>query len=456
MTTESPKPAPAAPPPAAAGAGGPKKPADKPVLAAKAKGYSARYSFVGFVVTLFLIYQAVRLPWTMWEWYTPHLPLKITVVDKTVPHGNYREHSALFWTLNHLRTSPDGLGGHSEWIDSRDYIGWHPRRADGLHQPFGQNLQDIHVYGKDVLYLADAYGVYRDDVVPLAGNETYAENEPDYSPVVFGGYDEKEVDVIEKHVADGGNLVGEFAVFSDPTVGAARTRLEHLFKTHWTGWVTRRFNELSDKLEVPGWARRHYEKQYGRKWDFTGPGWIVAHEDTRIDILEEPDAIATDGLRLEVLKPDDPLMQGVYTNVPYNFWADIVELETDAELLAHYRWKITDKGASQLIKLGIPHVTIPAVIRAGGGPRAPRKPLIIYFCGDWADNDVSRGPFNAYGWESYKQLWRLSEHYPDVRAFFYEFYVPLMRNVVQHVPYRGTVELDRTPIDWKQWREPVE
>jgi hypothetical protein len=40
------------------------------------------------------------------RWYLKaESPWRVAVVDKTVPHANYREHGALFWVLRHEKIS---------------------------------------------------------------------------------------------------------------------------------------------------------------------------------------------------------------------------------------------------------------------------------------------------------------------------------------------------------------
>ena len=40
-------------------------------------------------------------------WYSqPTLPLKLSLVDYTVPYDNYAEHSASIWAFNHLKLTP--------------------------------------------------------------------------------------------------------------------------------------------------------------------------------------------------------------------------------------------------------------------------------------------------------------------------------------------------------------
>ncbi len=59
------------------------------------------------------------------RWYMkPDSAWRVRVVDKTVPHVNYREHAALFWVLRHEKAATPQ--GRRDWDLHEDYVGFYP------------------------------------------------------------------------------------------------------------------------------------------------------------------------------------------------------------------------------------------------------------------------------------------------------------------------------------------
>ncbi len=92
------------------------------------------------------------------RWYLkPESPWRVRVLDKTVPHPDYREHAALFWVLRHEKAAtPQGA---RNWDLRRDYVGYYPVVNDGEQRGQGRELRAEDLAATDLLYLADAYGV---------------------------------------------------------------------------------------------------------------------------------------------------------------------------------------------------------------------------------------------------------------------------------------------------------
>lgn len=384
------------------------------------RGVLATFGSLLIIIPLILLATA---PLTLWavqddsEW-------RPTVVDKTVPHPNYREHAGLYWMLNHTRVpTPDG----SElWRDAENYVGWYPEEEgpDGraLHTPLTRD----HLVASNMLYIADSYGVYRDDFRYGSDEETHL----DYSAKIWGGFDLTEVQIIEDFVGAGGALIAEFNTFASPTEGSARARLETLLGVRWTEWSGRFFIDLSDQEEVPTWAYRHWLRHHGRIWDFEGPGFIFAHEDTRIFVLQTGPDVTDRGLRIVDIKEDDPLMDGVRSGAPFHYWFDVNEVQAGAEALATYRIDATSRGAATMAAWGVP-LEFPAMVRASDSP------MILYFCGDFSDNELDRGPSFVLGWPEFRGLGRFAERRRDQNAFFWWVYVPTLENVFRDTSPRA-------------------
>ncbi|MGE3728024.1 MAG: hypothetical protein AB7I41_20885, partial [Candidatus Sericytochromatia bacterium] len=217
-------------------------------------------------------------PSVHWAWQ-PTLPLHLTIVDKTVPERSFREHVALIWSLNHFKVPhPEGR----KWNKEVDYRGYTPEEPISKTPAKAEDLMAQDLKGKDLLFVADTYGVYRQDKA-----EARREKAPDYSPKIYGGFDEREVGLIENFVGEGKALIAEFNTFASPTKGPARQRLEKLLGLDWTEWSGRFFADLSHPTEIPAWARRNWKKQSGKDWAFQGPGFLFVHENSRVVVLEE-------------------------------------------------------------------------------------------------------------------------------------------------------------------------
>ena len=79
------------------------------------------YRIFIFVIVLSSPIWMSRAIWIL----SPSLPLKVKVVDYTVPYDNYAEHNALFWGFNHLKLqSPQGP--RQEWNHHNHYVGPRP------------------------------------------------------------------------------------------------------------------------------------------------------------------------------------------------------------------------------------------------------------------------------------------------------------------------------------------
>lgn len=381
--------------------------------------------------TLVLALAAVCLTAPGWLWWlAPENPLVIRVVDKTVPHPNYREHAGLHWVLSHAKTTPmdpiNMLAGQRPWLPSEDYVGFHPEELDERGHPMQRLLLDHHLDGVELLYLADVYGVYVDDFPPdhILGRAVGAfDTHLDYSKKIFGGIEVEEVERVEKFVAEGGHLISEFNTFASPSHGEARRRMEALLRVTWTGWAGRWFEDLGSEDDVPEWARRHWREHYDEEWTWEGPGWLVAHEDTRLFVLAEDQHV--DASALCIIEPDrrDPLMRGTVGRVPFYYWFDVVEPHKYTEVLATYEFKVNDEGAEIMRGFGVPE-RFPAVVKSSD------KPLRVYFAGDFSDLEYDPGFYGLAGVGLVQTFGMWSEYTQDQRAFFWRFYLPMVRNAV--------------------------
>ena len=370
---------------------------------------------MGIVILTLLVSFRPGVPTAAW-FVEKDNPVRIRVVDKTVPHPNYREHAALFWVLNHEKTQPPDF--ERPWTLDRDYVGYYPdpdEKCYGSYIP----LDEDYLTEIDLLYIADAYGVYTLDMVGCSELKAAL----DYSKVIKGGFTLDEVKVIEAFAERGGMVIGEFNTFASPTHGEPRERLENLFGVRWTRWAGRYFEELSSIDDVPVWARRNWLKQYGVPWRFKGPGFLLVHEDERLFVLESPSEAAVEGMKIRNLEMFDQVLMGTKNDTPFLYWFDIVEALPETEVLAEYELEVTAKGLRELRKFGVP-ARFPAVSRVS------RSPLRVYLAGDMSDARVPVAPYYWADWFKAVRTALIKSDDEYQRVFMWESYFPLEANLL--------------------------
>jgi len=370
----------------------------------------------GGVVTIVALASLAAIPFLIWALKSDHV-LNILIVDKTVPDTNYREHATLIWTLNHLKAVPAGLS--RPWKIERDYVGTDPTKTDENGAPVSKRLSLDDLSPHNLVMLIDSYGVYRDDLTDKKP-EGWS---PDYSEYLVGGFDSREAEALRQYVRNGGCLSGEFSTFASPTHGAARKQLEKLFGVAWTEWSGRYFKDLADISEVPAWTRRHYKKQYGQEWDFRGAGWVFANEDTRVTVLKSGEDTFARELEIVIARADDPLMEDVQDRTPYYYIFDIVKPAAGTEVLANYRFLLTESGRKKLADNHIP-AGFPAIIVAS------RAPLVVYAAGDFSDTFMNPGIYFVSGKNTLMQMVSDYSLRKSQASFFWGFYVPYTSNIL--------------------------
>jgi len=375
-----------------------------------------------FMLVLLGLLSLVALvsPYLIWR-QRPHLPLQVLIVDKSVPDTTYREHAALTWVLNHFKVpAPDG---QPAWDSSRHYLGFHPAELPEAPQAGrSERLQANDLAGRDLVCIADTYGVYQQDFLMAEAKPPLT---PDFSPKIDGGLDAAEVQALQAYVTQGGALWAEFNTFASPTQGAERAQLEALLGLRWTGWSGRYFEDLGQTSEVPAWARRGWQTQYQTPWGFQGPGWLLVHEDSRLVVLQQGTDIASKGLRI-VHSGEHPLLKGAHSQVPFYYWFDIVTARDSAQVLAHYELQLLPPGQALLKQAAIP-TRFPALILAS------ERPLRLYYAGDASDLKETPQNYRLAGLGPWMRLGRRQEFKIDQEAFFWAFYQPLWGNLLQQL-----------------------
>ena len=373
---------------------------------------------------LALVGLALFTPWACYR-MLPEREIAVTVVDKTVPFENRIEHRSLFWLLDHYRVVKpgDGEGYHRD----RDYLGAFPGPVPGDPPAHTVELDAQTAAGADLLYLADTYGVYEKDLESGAAMKAALER----SPKIYGGLSVEEAEAARAALRRGATLIAEFNSMASPTGGRARELMEQAVGVRYTGWTGRFFPDLDDEGDVPGWMRRDYEAEWEREWEFTGPGYVLVREGGGIEVLRSGEEAERIGLTLERRQPVDPLLTGSRDGIAYPYWFDVVEARADGKVLASYLWHVTEAGARRLNARGLP-TRFPAVVRrmSPGGGRA------YYFAGDFADNPMRGRPVPLAGYPALRRFVEGARLMPSEQAFYWRFYVPMMRRLLEDVEAR--------------------
>jgi hypothetical protein len=349
---------------------------------------------------LLLVLFAVFAPFLLWIG-EPTKSLNVLVVDKTVPTKSYREHRGLMWALNHLKYRDSTVGGAFD--PARDYVGFFP----GEDEPFRIRPVPTAVRELDLLYLADLYGVYSQDLDEAIRSEL--------SGLVYGGLDAAELAALEPVFASGATVIAEFNTLASPTTAPVRARLEDLLGVTWTGWTGRHFESLERDAEVPVWLVRNWERQTTRQWTFRAPGFAIVHDDGRVVVLEEGQDIEPKGLRLDF--PESLVDElGVSDETPYGYWFDVVEPRRDVLVVAQYQLAVTGAGGRALQGAGLPE-RFPAILHRKVG-----QSRRYYFAGDFADVRQLPWVYRVRG-VSWLRRFRVRGE----TQFFWNVYLPLIR-----------------------------
>ncbi|MEZ0480054.1 hypothetical protein [Planococcus sp. SSTMD024] len=360
-------------------------------------------AFIGAAIALLLLLS----PFIIWLAQGSE-PLNVAIVDKTVPSENYREHKGLTWVLNHNRYVKDDESGYRA---DADYFGFMPDEAEKDYE-----IRGVEELGSDydLIYLADAYGVYEDD---LPWHEAKGER----SELIYGGLEMVEWQAIKQQVMDAGSdLIVEFNTFASPTDAAVSADMEEFLGIKWSGWSGRYFPDLAAGAEVPEWIIQNYE-QDAEDWQFTGGGFVLV-EDASGEIVvlsEERGDIESAGLHVKFTEPGQTAF-GLQESPTFDYWFDINEAQGQTEVLAEYEWSLGEQGQAALSERGIPE-SFPAIMHTTVNDAG-----VYYFAGDFVDiEDVPS--FYQYGGLAEMRNWM---SFGGKDSFYWKTYVPMMEKIL--------------------------
>ena len=348
----------------------------------------------------------------------PARRLDVCVLDKTVPFRNWYEHRSLYWLLLHLNVVK--ANGENYALE-RDYLGAYPPPVPGDPPERTRDLTVEDVLGARLIYLADTYGVYRDDLKSKERMDAALER----SPKVYGGLTTEEARAAVGAIDSGRTLVAEFNTLGSPTGDDARTTLETALGVRWTRWIGRYFARLEDVGEVPQWMRNDYEREWKKPWRFEGPGYVLMQDDAHCEVLRVGFEADNIGLTIERERPIDPHLGGAADGVPYPYWFDIVVDTPEAKRLASFTWHLKDGGRQRLKVRGLPDRFPAVTCRA-----SPRGGAAWYFAGDFADNPMDPRPVPFLGYLRIRHLVEGLKRTPSESAFYWRFYVPMLETIL--------------------------
>jgi hypothetical protein len=359
-----------------------------------AKGQYLVIAYIGLLLLLFLS------PFWLWAIKDSN-PLQVLILDKTVPDETYREHKGLVWLLNNEKYVNDENEPYSL---KDDYFGFIPK---GNHQFLIKELpKQLSQY--DVIYLADQYGVYEE--------EFYNENQMGKrSKILYGGLKLAELEQIENTLFQdkGKTLIAEFNTFASPTTNDVRMKISNLLNVKWRGWIGRYFPNLASE-EVPIWVK----DQYAGKWNFNGGGLIFVNEDDYVYVAQEKD-LTQKGVPIHFTKNGDNYFKQNLNSV-YDYWFDILDANSDEEILANFHLPVNEKTMKELKELGIPE-TFPAITH-----HENVQFQSFYFSGDFADETEVPSIYQTRGLSQWKRT--VSER----DSFYWKTYVPMMKYILKH------------------------
>ena len=364
---------------------------------------------------VFLLAFCLLFVWKFVSWrLIPEKPVRVVILDKTVPVDNYREHKGLVWVLNNLRYVNKDTGRPFEF--EKDYYGFFPLPDKKYTiRPLPADLER-----PGLIYIADTYGVYTADF--------YKESiHGERSRLIYGGLQRSEVASIERSLTGKNTLIAEFNSFASPSSKEARNRLEELLAVKWTGWTARRFEDLSLRnTEIPVWMPANYQKQYGAPWAFEGAGFVFVNEDDRLFVLRDGPEIGPKRNRV-IFTREAADEYKVANDLEYVYWFDIVTVSQDrnAKTLADYKLDVTPQGAKILAENGLTE-EFPAIIRTDSPNHT------YYFAGDFADYNESPRFYGAKAWRPHFLIRGVN----PAAEFFWKVYFPFMDKVLSELYLR--------------------
>ncbi len=349
------------------------------------------------LVLIALLAASIMIPWYFW-YIAPELDLKLAVVDKTVPFEDKREHRGLYWLFEQNKIVDQAQAMDEKYYDYKeDYTGFDPNYGERGDKPDGIPLNSrttllsaSDLDDRNVLYLADTYGVYEADYTQFEDESAHTR----HSPKIFGGLEPIEVEAAERFAADGKLIIAEFNTFASPTERDLAERMEVVLGVTWTRWIGRYFTDFTYVKDVPEWLYELYNgsaewEKRGRVdlQDETTQAFVLVRDESEdfIFLWDGEDIDGDDAITFiprEQYQNGD-VMQGTQS-CPVNYWVELLFTNSGTETLADYEFNLTRSGKNKMrthnLKLIWPAIT-----------RWKSNYTAYYLVGDMSDFDKAMG-----------------------------------------------------------------
>jgi len=358
--------------------------------------------YIGIIVAFIVISTPIVI------WYLDDkTPLNVAILDKTVPNETYREHLGVNWFLNHYKYTLD----NQPYELTQNYFGTSP---DDKSKSVTERKFPTDYSNYDVIYLADTYGVYKDDLIEQ-------ERLGQRSEKIVGGLEMEEWQAIVSRLASNKKsmLIAEYNTFASPTSEAVRKELQDYLGINWSGWIGRYFDELDyhKNSEIPQWV----VDEYANDWPYKGGGFLVFNEITdKLVILELDKHVKTEGIQLQFTEEGKQFFN-TSSSAKYEYWFDIITPKYAEDALANYKWNLTKEGSKLLDDNNIPQQFAAIVAQD------KRYTTSYYFAGDF--NDMARVP-TFYKAKGLPTIYKYAEKFAD-SSFYWSIYIPVMHKIFE-------------------------
>lgn len=359
-------------------------------------------------------------------WFWPSSILNGLVIDKN-ERSLSNQSQASHWILNNEKTNHNNGESYDPAGEERNEI---PSIADFSSQQLDSLSDEL-----EMLYFVQVSGSQ-----PL---ETFVDSlNSNDSLDKMAVLSEKEISLMLKMKGKAKLVLAEYNTLLNPESAESRLQLEEIFQLEFSGWVGKYFNDLSaPNPEIPDWLKENYASFTGEEYAFPeSKGLILCHSSGKVLVLEEEVSMLN---ALPMIHTDMDGMENyeLPNFVGYPFWFDINEAQNEEDIISSYKLQTNKKGDSILNRHGIPN-KFPAVI----GPQ--KGAFNYYFCGDFADNPVLEKLSYFKGVSLISRLLYVVADESDRKAFFWNFYKPLMRNIFNNFKNQESLEVNSDSISF--------
>jgi hypothetical protein len=338
--------------------------------------------------------------------------LDVVVVNKTMTHFYNSENKA----FNYILTSEKILTAGNRIYDlTKDHIGLFWNRGD--YEIKYPRLKDVNRTAEkaDLVYYADVTGIMTSQVKKLKpGSLDHLE---------YGGLNNTDYTLLRELISQEKMIVVECNFFGPPTESLVRYNLEKLTDVYYLGWIGRYVDDLASKVdqdELVNW-KSVYEEYIGEAPMYSGPGAIFINMETRrIIVLEEGEHINT-SMGFIVTKPEAMESFGLPEKTNYSGWFTMLHPGNN-EVLSNFEMNATEKGRMLMNEAGISD-SFPALIKV--------DEKFYFMAGDFGKSKSNI----FFPKVLFIRLLHdgLKSKSMDSSNFFYSYYQPFMRTILDEV-----------------------